>query len=239
MTAVDDGATGFRLAATTLLARDRAGRLETLMLRRPASASFAQAWVWPGGVVDAADHPRERHIDEAEELAARAAAVRELREETGLRTEADELVPYALWSPPRETRPRFRTWFFTGDRHDGVLVPEPLEVEELEWVAPADMLDAHRRGEATLVVPTWVTLHQLAAIDSAAELLERAAAGPFEHYETRMRDEGRWFCWFGDAAFDDAGAAGGARHRLETASLPWRYSRFDRAEEPGITARSA
>lgn len=227
MTAGEGAAGRSRLAATTLLARDRAGRLETLMLRRPTTASFADAWVWPGGVVDPVDHPVGRLVDEVEELAARAAAVRELHEETGLRAMPDALVPYALWSPPIETTPRFRTWFFVGDRHDGVLTPQAREVEQLEWVAPADMLDAHERGEVTLVVPTWVTLHQLLAVGSTAELLERAATEPFEHYETRLRDEGRWFCWFGDAAFEDAAGRGEGRHRLETADRPWRYVRAE------------
>ena len=229
MGAVDRAATnGMRLAATTLLARDRAGRLETLMLRRPAGGSFADAWVWPGGVVDPADRPADGHIDEAEELSARSAAVRELREETGLRADFEALVPYALWSPPLETAPRFRTWFFAVDRHEGSLAPQPGEVEELAWVAPGDMLDAHERGEITLIVPTWVTLHQLAAVSCAAELLERAAIGPFEHYETRACAEGRTFYWFGDAAFDGAGGTGSGRHRLDTGARPWRYLRSER-----------
>lgn len=45
-----------RPAATVLLLRDHAGRLEVLMTRRSLRASFAPgAFVFPGGVVDAAD----------------------------------------------------------------------------------------------------------------------------------------------------------------------------------------
>lgn len=216
---------GMRLAATTLVVRDRPGGLETLMLQRPATGSFPNAWVWPGGAVDAEDAPANVPVDELEERSARAAAKRELREETGLHAEAEELLPYALWSPPGDHHPRFRTWFFVADSVVGTPVAYEPEAVALEWVRPVDMLAAHAGGELTLVVPTWVTLSQLSESVSITQLRERVAAEPFEHYDTRLRDE-TVFCWFGDGAFDTETAPSVTRrHRLETATLPWRYLR--------------
>ncbi|WP_185715027.1 NUDIX domain-containing protein [Gulosibacter macacae] len=215
----------FRLSATTLLVRDRPGGFETLMIQRPQAASFGGAWVWPGGAVDAADAPVGSFADEAEELSARAAGRRELHEETGLDTDADRLVPLAIWTPPAQTKPKFRSWFFVADEHSGELNPQPEEVAAVEWVTPREMLEAHTAGELELVVPTWVTLHQLAEHRSAAEVVEHAAAGPVDHYATRFRKAEQFFCWFGDAAFEDELGNGQGRHRLETAALPWRYLR--------------
>ena len=46
-----------RAAATVLLLRDTPAGIEVLMTRRSATASFAPgAYVFPGGVIDAADH---------------------------------------------------------------------------------------------------------------------------------------------------------------------------------------
>ena len=222
-------ATGLRLAATTILVRERRGALEALMMQRPAKGSFANAWVFPGGAVDPGDYATDALPDEREELAARTAASREMREESGLRIRAEELTPYAMWSPPLHHEPLFRTWFFVATEHDGDLDPHPDEALALEWVRPAQMLRAHARDEVTLVVPTWVTLHQLADVARAEELVERAAVGPFEHFETREPEAGV-FCWFGDSSFDEMSFAGAVPpicgvHRLDTTRRPWTYTR--------------
>ncbi len=78
-------------ASTVVLARESVtGPFEVLLLRRPAEARFAAgAYVFPGGMIDEADHDpelRERLGTGAGrgEPAALAAALRELLEETGL-----------------------------------------------------------------------------------------------------------------------------------------------------------
>jgi 8-oxo-dGTP pyrophosphatase MutT (NUDIX family) len=91
-----------RAAATVVLLRDAEGGLEVLLLRRHRRSGFAAgAWVFPGGVVDAADRsPQLVHLLDGptpEEWAARlqladpaeaagyvAAAIREAFEETGI-----------------------------------------------------------------------------------------------------------------------------------------------------------
>ncbi len=69
--------TGTRLAATAILLRDGESGLETLMMKRPAKGSFADAWVWPGGAVEEQDQEFSIAPNEAEGAAALAAAVRE------------------------------------------------------------------------------------------------------------------------------------------------------------------
>ena len=67
-------------AATVILIRDKPGGVETLMLRRNrALKAFAGAWVFPGGRVDPSDAPGAPELDRA-----KAAAIREAHEETGL-----------------------------------------------------------------------------------------------------------------------------------------------------------
>ncbi len=81
-----------RSAATILLLRDASGGPEVLMTRRSMKASFAPgAFVFPGGVVDAADSSDEaravsviRGDQSGEVLAFAAAAVREAYEELGI-----------------------------------------------------------------------------------------------------------------------------------------------------------
>ncbi|MDJ1371846.1 NUDIX hydrolase [Gulosibacter molinativorax] len=219
---------GTRLAATAILMRDGESGLETLMMKRPAKGSFADAWVWPGGAVEEEDHGDALAPNEAEGAAALAAAVRETREETGLEADPSTFVAHAIWSPPAEVRPRFRTWFFMGPNPGGTPVAHESEVVDLAWVRPGDMLDAHAREEIVLAPPTWVTLFQISASSSTSEALERCAAEPFEHFETRVREGGKMFCWFGDAKFEDEDGTGKGRHRLEATTRPWRY-----VSEPG------
>jgi 8-oxo-dGTP pyrophosphatase MutT (NUDIX family) len=79
-----------RLAATVLLVRDCDG-LEVLMVERHEQAYFAAALVFPGGIVDPADHD-DAWLDlsvgardlNATERALRIAGYRELYEETGV-----------------------------------------------------------------------------------------------------------------------------------------------------------
>ena len=79
-------------AATILLVRDGADGLEVMMVERHANIGFAGgAMVWPGGKVDPADFD-EGWLEaaegleglDAEERAARVAALREAYEETGI-----------------------------------------------------------------------------------------------------------------------------------------------------------
>lgn len=79
-----------RPAATILLLRDGPQGVEVLMTRRSATASFAPgAYVFPGGVIDAADHQAHafaarRQTQGGDTLTQSIAAIRESFEELGL-----------------------------------------------------------------------------------------------------------------------------------------------------------
>lgn len=217
------------VAATVVLVRDGTGGLEVLMIRRPDRGSFGGAWVFPGGRLEPADG------DPADEAgAARAAARREVREETGLDLDAALLVPLSRWDPPPGAALRIRTWFFITDTHAGPLALQASEVESAEWVRPADMLARHSAGHAVLYPPTFVTLHDLAAHPDARAAVAAAGRAGLRPFETvaRRGPDGPLLLWQGDAAYqegegeDGTGAPGAAsRHRLDLSRLPWVYTR--------------
>src|SRR3954464_2508829 len=80
-----------RQAATVIVLRGGAERLEVLMVQRTPKARFmGGAWVFPGGAVDASEGHRR-------------AAVREVEEEAGLTLpDPAALVPFARWITPPE-----------------------------------------------------------------------------------------------------------------------------------------
>ena len=145
-----------------ILVRGGAEALEVLLVRRTSAARFMPgAWVFPGGAVDGTD---EDH---------RAAAVRELAEEAGVRlADARALVPFSRWITPPELPIRFDTLFFLAALPPGA-VPEADGAETVAeaWFAPAAALQAERGGGLPLTFPTLRQLEQLAGFPSAAALL--------------------------------------------------------------------
>ena len=212
-------ADGIRLAGTAVVLRDGRDGLETLLLRRPSTGSFADAWVFPGGRVD----PGDRRGVGAESEAARRAAVRETQEEAGIRVHS--LQPLSLWVPPAETPVRYRTWFFLAREQGEPVQPNAGEIAEAAWMTPQHAFAAHAAGAFTLVPPTWVTLHGLLDRRTVDEAF--AAVDGISRYETRMLStpSGRRVMWAGDEDYPDAGAVAGARHRLIMDALPWVYER--------------
>lgn len=230
-----------RVAATVVLLRDAPGGPEVLLLERPHDrGSFAGAWVFPGGSVDAEDrlpaHPDASagRGSEPEEGIARRAAVRELREETALEVSLDSLVLAARWTPPVSAPRRFRTWFYFAAAPAGEVLLSPEESVDHVWARPEEALERHAAGGLSLVAPTWVTLHGLTDTRSVSEALENARRTHRQDYATHIfapEHSGVLF-WQGDVAYDDAAAvdAAGDRHRLDVRTLPWVYSRSLGAE---------
>jgi 8-oxo-dGTP pyrophosphatase MutT (NUDIX family) len=96
------------LAASVILVRDSPAGLQTYLLHRHARMPFAASMVvFPGGRVDGADG-----ADAADPL--RACGVRETLEETGVRLQDDELVPWAHWITPEIEHRRYDTFFFVA-----------------------------------------------------------------------------------------------------------------------------
>jgi 8-oxo-dGTP pyrophosphatase MutT (NUDIX family) len=229
----DAPAPELRLAATVALLRDADAGLEVLLVERPNDrGAFAGAWVFPGGAVDPEDRLTATESDEA---VARRAAIREVREETGLVIGADDLALTALWTPHTSLPRRFRTWFYWAKAPDAEIALATEELRAAAWVRPADALARHGAGVLHLLPPTWVTLNALSAWDSVADALEAAhSTDPVEHTSRISSNaKGKLLLWHPDVAYLDDSLidAPGKRHRLDIGQLPWLYERTDGASE--------
>jgi len=214
-------------AATVILVRDGDEGLETLLLRRNSKLAFAGGmWVFPGGRVD----PEDR-IDLApdDDLgAARRAAVREAREETGLTITEEGLVTFSHWTPPDIAVKRFLTWFFVAKAPPGEIAIDLGEIHDQAWMSPADAMQRRNALEIELLPPTWVTLERLAAFADVATALAECRDCTPERFTTRMASVpgGGLTIWHGDAAYESGDPdADGPRHRLWMMPTGWRYER--------------
>jgi 8-oxo-dGTP pyrophosphatase MutT (NUDIX family) len=233
---IDDGPIG--VAATVVLLRDSADGPEVLLLERPRDrGSFAGAWVFPGGGVDEDDRvPTDAAVpvgaevppQAAEQRAARRAAIREVREETGLEVAPEALLASALWIPPRSAPKRLRTWFYLAAAPHGPIVLSEDEVIDYAWLRPEVALERHASALMTLVAPTWVTLHGLQGHGTVADIVGDAGQRGLAQYETRIgaSERGPVLFWAGDVAYEDDALIEqtGGRHRLEIGLVPWVYT---------------
>jgi 8-oxo-dGTP pyrophosphatase MutT (NUDIX family) len=209
-------------AATVVLVRDGEPGLECLMLRKNRGQAFGGAWVFPGGRVEDGDGSGPD--------GARAAAVREAEEETGLILDAATLQPFSHWMPPPEAPRRYATWFFLAELPAGAtdVVVDGGEIGDHVWTTPAAALDRHRAGEIDLLPPTWISLHRIRDIPDVTAALADVAAGEVVHYSTHMAVAGDLMAavWAGDAAYESGDlAAPGPRNRLTMDPAGWCYER--------------
>ena len=168
-----------RLAATVVVVRGGAERLEVLMGRRTPKARFmGGAWVFPGGSVDA-----------GEDL--RAAAVREVAEEVHIAlADPAALVPFARWITPPEVTIRFDTYFFLAVAPDDEVVIDGQEIVDARWFEPARALEGSEAGELLMVFPTIKNLEVLARFESADALLEWASTHEVKPVQPRVEGQG-------------------------------------------------
>jgi 8-oxo-dGTP pyrophosphatase MutT (NUDIX family) len=158
-----------RVAATVILMRGGATGLEVLLAQRNPRARFmGGAWVFPGGAVSASDGEGE--------AGRRAAAVRELSEETGVTIDDPAaLVAFSRWITPAIVKIRYDTWFFLAMAPDDAQPQiDGHEMVDARWFTPAQALAAARSGEIMLVFPTIKHLEQLSTFPSAQALIEHA-----------------------------------------------------------------
>ena len=194
-------------AATVVPIRDGPEGLEVLMLRRSPHGTFGGMWVFPGGKVDPEDLPG--HPAAGDEItAARAAAVREAWEESGLDIDPSSLVALSFWLPPPEAPRRFATWFFLAPMTSTAdVVIDQGEIRAHQWVSPRQAMEMREKGEMELAPPTYTTLWWLSRhADSAGAMAEARSRAP-ERFETHIafHRDGRLGAtlWAGDAGYDD------------------------------------
>jgi 8-oxo-dGTP pyrophosphatase MutT (NUDIX family) len=157
------------------------------MVRRPPGGLFGDAWVFPGGLTEAADGPPEDS-----DLVKKRAAVRELEEEVGLRMPTADLVYLSRWVTPRVLPRRYDTWFFLASLPAEVAVaPASDEVTDAVFVYPATALAAHQAQQWKLLLPTLAHLRWLARHRSPGDALAAARAhATAEPLEPQLTDDG-------------------------------------------------
>jgi 8-oxo-dGTP pyrophosphatase MutT (NUDIX family) len=174
-----------RQAASVILLRGDAERLELLLVKRTPRARFmGGVWVFPGGAVDAG----EGAGDEAH----RVAGIRELREEAGIALDDPAaLVKFSRWITPEEVQIRFDTHFFLAQLPPG---QEPRidgeECVDLGWFTPRAALDANSSGEIQLVFPTIKHLEQLGEFPSVQALMDYARGREVQPVQPKVLLEG-------------------------------------------------
>lgn len=173
-------------SATVIVAREVAGSLEVLMLRRAESMRFVGGmWVFPGGRVDEGDrvaaagvpYAADLHrrvagrfqrleggvLAEQETLALHIAACRETHEEAGVRLRPEALVYFSHWITPEVSPQRFDTHFFiTAMPQDQAVELDARESTDHAWINP-EVACAGASKADTLPPPTYMTLRDLAA----------------------------------------------------------------------------
>ena len=158
-------------AASVIVLRD--GPLEVLLLRRNEKSSFVpNAWVFPGGTIEAGE-------------TAEAAAVREAFEEAGLRIDPATLVCTSRWITPAGIPKRFDTWFFLArvDRDTEIAIDGGEIVESL-WITPAEALA--RRRDLHMVFPTIRNLEALTAFETAGAAIRSRRGAVIEPIEPEL-----------------------------------------------------
>lgn len=195
-----------RPAATVLLLRDGADGVEVFLVQRNRRSGFLpNAWVFPGGRVEASDG--EAAAVGAERLGERlglavdlaraygVAAIRETWEEARLwvgggagpesgPVDLRGLVPWSWWVTPDIEPKRFDTRFFAVAA-DGPATHDDHEVVASGWYRPADAI-AQGAG-FPLAPPTWWTLFELSRHDTVREALDFAEARPVARIQPILR----------------------------------------------------
>ena len=154
-----------RQAATIVMMRPEPLGYSVFVQRRPPTMVFAAGmYVFPGGA-------REEQDADAYET-----AVRETLEETGVVLRREDLHPWARWITPAGEVRRYDTTFFVcalpGNQEPS---PRGTEMDAVAWLAPSRAVDLFASGELPLMLPTLVTLQELAAY---ADLAAVIAASP-------------------------------------------------------------
>jgi len=199
---------------------------EVLMMRRHADLDVhGDAWVFPGGRVDANDMGPGNEID----VAARA-AVREVAEEVGIGLDPNTLLPISHWTTPVTFPKRFATWFFLSVVPDDVTpLVDGAEAVAAQWFTPTDALALADPAGVALAPPQIVTLTGLAAfssVDAVRAAYRRRQPRWFTPRIVTRPDGSNITIYEGDVAYADTNPdldRPGPRHRLVVVDGAWSY----------------
>ena len=170
-----------REAATVVLLRPSGSGdgFEVFLQRRVPSMAFAAGMtVFPGG----AREPADEHLA--------ATGVRETYEETGVRLQAQDLVPWSRWVTPEGEPRRYDTLFFVTALPEGEdALATGTEMDAVVWLSPADALAALERGELAMMPPTWITLRELGECPDVPGVLASALDRPLVPVRPKLVDD--------------------------------------------------
>jgi 8-oxo-dGTP pyrophosphatase MutT (NUDIX family) len=185
-------------------------------------------WVFPGGQVDHEDTVAGAGDGDAEVAAARRAAVREAREEAGLRLKVERLETLSFWLPPAEVPRRFATWFFLAPVDQGVAVAvDAAEIHAHQWLTPAQAMAQRDANKMDMMPPTFTTLWWVASRPDVATALadarNRLPERFLSHFAFDPEGQLQATIWEGDAGYADANLERpGPRRRLWMDPVGWR-----------------
>ena len=153
---------------------------------------MADAFVFPGGRVDACDHESAAARAQGGAWGAcREAAARELHEEAAVEIDPAVLVQWARWITPSAEPKRFDAFFFVAEVPAGTEARvDGAEVTELMWVSAADGLRRHELDRINLQPPTLRTLEELAALTTIDDILRVATHRPLDPIQPKLVTEG-------------------------------------------------
>lgn len=205
-----------KAAATIMLAREKEGTLEVLLLKRNKALAFAAGlWVFPGGKIE----PEEKEAAADDLAAARLAAVRETMEEANIAIDKESLTFFSHWTTPKVEPRRYATWFFFGDVTGRVLdvKVDDSEIKKHQWVNPQEALDKVKTGDLAMMPPTYISLQLIRKCKTiAAAKAKLTETDPIIILPVLQLEKGKMVCMYkGDAGYETGDAdTVGPRHRL-------------------------
>lgn len=203
-------------AATVVCIRETPQKeVEVLLLRRNTEVKFASGfWVFPGGKIE-----KEETSGEVDESAAKAAVIREAKEEANLELANNEMFFFCHWTTPPPSPKRFATWFFlTEVEHtQSTVTIDDSEIKDHIWLSPNDAIKGLDTKQIILMPPTFLVIQRIRNCRNFAEVKTELMRSAPLIVEPRvgMIDGVFQSMYPGDAGYDTHNVlAKGSRHRL-------------------------
>lgn len=171
-----------RPSATVILWR-KAPTLEVFLVERSRETRFFPGYhAFPGGVLEAADGDGPR--------ARRAAAVREVQEETGIVLTPDVLLPAGRLVTPPFGPTRYDTSFFFAELSmNAAPQVDGKELVSGRWWRPEEALFAFEQNATPIPPPTLAYLHLMREHGDAAKAADKGRESDGKPHHERFRIE--------------------------------------------------